>query len=376
MLLILAEVLRSCAVASVRPGSLLWGFVCSQQTHAAWTGASLHDLIQPSFYFLVGVASVLSLERRLASGQSVSALTRHAMVRASVLVVLGLCMVSVHPREWVWDFTDTLTQIGLAYPFLFLLGFRRPRDWLLALVTLLVGYWAWFALFPVPPGGFDYATVSVPNDWVVAHGLTGFFAHWQKNTNAAAEFDRWFLNQFPRDAAFVGNPFGLATLNFVPSLGTMILGLFAGRLIKGTAPPAKKLGWLSLLGGTMIVGGASCHVLGVCPIVKAIWTPAWVVFSGGWCFLLLAVFYALVDLVGLRRAAFPLIVIGTNSIAAYVLSHLYPALAFNAIRRLFGDAAFDVFGAAYSPFMYGCAVLFTYWLILFALYRRRIFLRI
>ena len=92
---------------------------------------------------------------------------------------------------------------------------------------------------------------------------------------------------------------------------------------------------------------------GVAPVVKAIWTPSWVLFSGGWCFLMLAAFYGLVDGLGFRRAVFPLTVIGMNSIVAYSLAHLYPALAFNSLERVFGSRVFQLLGDAYQPMLYG-----------------------
>jgi predicted acyltransferase len=137
MLLIFAELLRSCAVAAALPGSTLWAIICEQQTHASWVGASLHDLIQPSFYLLVGIGLFFSLRRRLSSGDRPGAIAGHVVVRSAVLIVLGMVLVSSHPRQWQWWFDDTLTQIGLAYPFLFLIARRPTRDWGLALGAVL-----------------------------------------------------------------------------------------------------------------------------------------------------------------------------------------------------------------------------------------------
>ena len=78
-----------------------------------------------------------------------------------------------------------------------------------------------------PPADFDLTWVGVPKDW--PHLLTGFAAHWNKNTNFAAWFDQWFLNLFPREKPFVFNGGGYLTLSFIPTLGTMILGLLAFR---------------------------------------------------------------------------------------------------------------------------------------------------
>jgi heparan-alpha-glucosaminide N-acetyltransferase len=374
MFLLLAEVLRSCDVSSALPFSRAWRFVCQQQTHAAWVGASLHDLIQPSFYFLVGLGLLLSMERRRRAGQSFWQMARHTAIRSSIFIVLGLVLVAVHPRQWTWVFTDTLTQIGLAYPFVFLVALLPRRDWFLALGILLIGYWLWFALVPIPTD-FDYASAGVSSEWLRAHGLTGFAAHWQKNSNPSWAFDRWFLNLFPADVAYTGSETGLTTLNFVPSIGSMILGLIAADILVSQRPPERK--WLRLCAfGLILIGsGWMLGFLGVVPVVKPIWTPSWVLFSGGWCYLLLAGFYGLVDIGKLGWMAFPLVVIGMNSMIAYCMSHLYPAFAFGSLRRLVGSRVFTAFGDAYEPFVYGCAVLAMYWLILYMLYRQKIFVR-
>jgi heparan-alpha-glucosaminide N-acetyltransferase len=376
MLLMFAEVLRSCEVSAALSTSRFWQFICHEQTHAAWTGCSLHDLIQPGFYFLVGVGLIFSLRRRLASGHSSWALTIHVLRRALVLIVLGMALVAVHPRQWSWWFDDTLTQIGLAYPFVFLVARRRRRNWWIGLALILIGYWLVFALYPLPPAGFDYAEVHVSSEWLGAHALKGFEAHWQKNSNAAWAFDHWLLNQFPRAAVYTGEETGLTTLNFVPSIGTMILGLLAGDVLRSPREPRDKLRWLVIAGLALMSSGYALDAAGIVPIVKAIWTPSWVLFSGGWCCLFLAAFYLIVDIRGYRRVAFPLTVIGLNSIVAYSLSHLFPAFAFNSLHRVLGSRVFQLAGASYEPAVYGAAVLILYWVVLYLLYRRRIFLRI
>ncbi len=376
MLLMLAEVLRSCAVAESLPGSVLWTTICQQQTHSAWVGASLHDLIQPSFYFLVGIGLFFSMRRRLSSGATPGVITAHVAMRSAILVVLGMLLVSLHPRQWRWWFDDTLTQIGFAYPFLYMIARRPKRDWWIALVAILIGYWLWFAVAPLPSADFDYSAVSVPPGWIEAHGLTGFAAHWQIGTNPAAVFDRWFVNLFPVDDPFVGELNGLTTLNFIPTIATMILGLFAASALGRTLSPGSRIRHFLTVGTLVALLGWVLGALGVCPVVKPIWTPSWVLFSGGLCYLLLAVFYAAFDVAALARVALPLRVIGTNSIVAYAMSHVYPAFSFNALRHVFGARVFEALGTAYQPALYGCAVLAAYWLMLYVLYRRHIFVRV
>src|SRR5215475_8459662 len=78
MLLMMAEALRLCAVSAALPDSGFWRFLCYHQSHVEWVGCSLHDLIQPGFSFLVGVALPFSLASRAARGQSVRAQSLHA----------------------------------------------------------------------------------------------------------------------------------------------------------------------------------------------------------------------------------------------------------------------------------------------------------
>src|SRR5262249_6731728 len=159
---------------------------------------------------------------------------------------------------------------------------------------------------------------GVTPDW--PNNFTGFAAHWNKNTNLAWASDQWFLNLFPRSKPFAFNGGGYTTLSFIPTLATMILGLIAGDWLRTEDSASRKLSRLVVAGAICLAAALAAEQLGICPIVKRIWTPAWTLYSGGWCFLMLAGFYATLDVVGLRAWAFPLRVIGMNSIAAYCLA--------------------------------------------------------
>jgi heparan-alpha-glucosaminide N-acetyltransferase len=340
MTLMMAEVLRLARMAQLHPGSAFWSFLAFHQTHAAWVGCSLHDTIQPGFSFLVGVALPYSIASRLAKGKSFGRMFAHALWRSFALIALGIVLRSIHAHEPYYTFEDTLTQIGLGYPFLFLLGFRKPRWQWTALAAILFAYWLAWALFP---------------------------PHWMKDYNLGVAFDQWFLNLFPRSSPFVTNSGGYVTLSFIPTLGTMILGLIAGGWLRGAAPriPMKKL---VTAGAVCIALGLALHFAGVCPIVKRIWTPSWTLFSGGLCFFFLAAFCWVIEVKGWRRWAFPLIVVGTNSIAAYLLAELLDGPLLRGLR--------DLFGRGVEPLVLGTVVLAMYWAVLFAMWQRRVFLRL
>ncbi len=377
MLLMMGEVLHLCGVAKAVPDGEflkpLWQFFCHHQSHVEWIGCSLHDLIQPSFSFLVGVALPFSIASRASRGQSPGRMIGHALWRSLALILLGVLLRSTGRLQTYWTFEDTLSQIGLGYTFLFLLGFRPMRDQWIALAVILVGYWAAFALYPLPGPDFDYSKVSTPADLKLL--MEGFSAHWNKNTNLAWAFDTWLLNLFPREKPFTHNGGGYATLSFIPTLGTMILGLIAGGIIRQRAPWST-VQRLALVGVAGLVIGAALGGLGLCPIVKRIWTPSWTLYSGGWCFLLLAGFYAVMDLWERKSWAFPLVVIGMNSIAAYCIAHLFDSFIYKNLTTHLGQNAFKIAGGIYEPLLHGAAVLFVFWLILYWMYRRKIFLRI
>ena len=122
--------------------------------------------------------------------------------------------------------------------------------------------------------------------------------------------------------------------------------------------------------------GMALEGFGVCPIVKRIWTPSWVLFSGGICFVVLGLLYALIDLTGYAGWTYPLRVIGRNSIAAYCIAHLIDDFIRGSFRTHLGPDFFHVGGDAYEPLIAGAAVLLVYWLILFWMDRRKIYLRV
>ncbi len=373
MFLMMAEVLRLSRVASATESSF-WDFLAWNQSHVAWYGLSLHDLIQPGFSFLVGVALPYSIASRLAKGQSTPTMYLHAAWRVVVLVLLGVFLRSVGRDQTNWTFEDTLSQIGLGYLFLFALGFRSMRTIVISLVLILVGYWAAFVLYPLPPPDFDYRSVGVPADW--PYHATGIAAHFNKNSNLAWAFDTWFLNLFPREQPFTRNGGGYSTLSFIPTLGTMILGLIAGRWLRSDRPPGEVLRRLLIAGVAGVALGTALHYAGIVPAVKRIWTPGWTILSGGFCFLILAGFYYVIDLKGWKRWAFPLVVIGMNSIAIYVMVHLWDGFILGAFRTHFGQGIFSWPGRAYESLLTGGTLLLVYWLILYWMYRRKIFLRI
>jgi predicted acyltransferase len=365
--------------ADLLPASGLWSFLGFQFEHVDWEGCAFWDLIQPSFMFMVGVAAPFSFASRVAKGDSYGKMFFHAVWRAILLILLAVFLSSpmtlsrATPTPWGpttnWIFTNVLAQIGLGYIFVFLLVGRGWRLQLGVIAAILAGYTLFFGLWPAP-ADFDYKAVDVADGW--RHHYTGWFAHWNKNSNAGHVFDLWFLNLFPRAEPFKFNSGGYVTLNFVPSLATMLLGLMAGELLRTKRSPAKKFVLLAATGAVCLAIGWLMGLF-VCPIVKRIWTPSWAVFSSGWTFAILAAFYGVIDVLGWKRWSWPLVVVGMNSIAMYCMSQLLKPWIGSSLRTHIGRGAFL---GDFAPVVMSASILLVLWLFCLWLYRRKIFLRI
>ncbi|HUY92364.1 MAG TPA: heparan-alpha-glucosaminide N-acetyltransferase domain-containing protein [Pirellulales bacterium] len=377
-----AEKVNAKALAEKLPKNETLDFLASQVDHVPWVGCVFWDLIQPAFMFMVGVSMAYSYASRQARGQGYPRMFGHALFRSIVLVLLGVFLTSNWSKQTNFVFTNVLCQIGLGYTFLFLLWNRPPVWQFAAAVLILLADWGLFMAYPAPPADFDFGKVGVPADW---KHLTGGAAHWDKNTNVAADADRVFLNWFPQEKKFEFNGGGYTTLNFVPSLATMIFGLLAGGLMRSERGAGAKLGWLVVSGLVCLGVGYALGRYDICPLVKRIWTPSWAIYSTGWVLLMLAGFYLVVDVIGLRLAALPLVVVGMNSILIYCMAQLIGGWISQTLQRHFGEGLFTFYGVTfhdqrfdpnYAPIVQMSLVLLVMWLVCVWLYRQRIFVRI
>jgi len=350
--------------------SSVWSALMRQFGHVSWEGIVLWDMIQPSFMFMVGVSMAYSYVSRQRQGHSYQQMFLHVCYRAVVLVLLGVFLRSLGESQTQWRFDDVVSQIGFGYVVLFLLWGRGWRLQLGAAVAILIGYWMLFAFWPLPTADYDYAAV---------HGVKnyeGFFAHWNKNANPALYFDQWFLNLFPRKAPFNANGGGYHTLNFIPSIATMIFGLMAGELLRSDKSKGRKFLFLIVAGVIGMLLAWLLQVAGICPNVKRIWTPTFGLLSSGLCLICLAALYGIIDILKWQRWAWPAVIVGQNSTAMYCMIYLISTWIANTLLTHLGAAPFAVFGETYQPVLINLSVGICLWLICFWMYRRKIFLRI
>lgn len=392
----------------------LWHNLAGLLEHVPWVtltnvpesmplwGLSVWDMIQPAFMFMVGVALPYSYANRQARGESNAAAWRHAILRAVVLVLMGVFLSTEFTfkrtgldADFVpttnWTFANVLCQIGLGYLFLFGLAQCSRRAQVASIVFILL--WNWWAFYQYQlPDESTWAQYGITDkersDGVI---LDGFQRPWSKNVNFAAAVDRKLLNWLPREKPFEFNTGGYATLNFIPALATMILGLLAGEVMRTGPDSRTRLRWLLGWGAVLLGLGIAANFT-ICPIVKRIWTPAWMLYSGGGVLWMLAGFYWLVDVVGCRRWAFPLVVVGMNSIAMYMMSQMIKGSTRDALIQHFqlyyghavgwinaqlgGELPSRLFSGLYGPIVERLSVLLVLWLVCLWMYRQKIFVRI
>jgi predicted acyltransferase len=223
------------------------------------------------------------------------------------------------------------------------------RTQIISTMAILVGYWSLQMFVPVPghvPGEFKQGAIL--SDWLYDHSVGLLGPPWK------SQWGRGFV------------------LTFWPHGATAMLGVFAARILKATWNDAKKMRWLVALGaGCLVVGWMwSFHF----PIVKRRWTSSYVLWAGGWSYLLMAGFYWIIDVKGLCRWAGLFIVIGSNSILAYLIAGVFMKPLRSLAEVLFGGLRTSL-GEYWGGVWLAFATCGFAWLLLAYLYRRRIFLR-
>jgi predicted acyltransferase len=314
-----------------------------------WDSFTAWDLIMPLFLFVVGAAMPFSFARRLEQGQSKGQLYAKIVRRTVILFVLGMAAQG-HLLDFKLDtlhvFANTLQAIAVGYL-------------VAALVMLNLGIVAQIAFAVLMLVGFWLLLTFVP---LVGHGAGSL----EPRANVAMAVDEFVLGRFRDGTDYT---WVLSGMTFT---ATVLLGVFSGHVLRSRLPQWGRVLTLMLMGlASLGAGWAWAQWLGF-PIIKHIWTSSMVLWAGGWSYLLLALFYLLIDVVGFRRWAFPFIVIGMNAITIYVAWHFIP---FEEVAKNLVGGLSEHLGSA-GPFAVALTAVLFMWLILYHLYRHRIFLRL
>ena len=353
------------------PGS--WSDLYAPLEHAPWNGWTPTDMIFPFFLWIVGVAMTLSFARRVEQGADRGQLFRHAMVRAAVIVGVGLLLVMFpfgllpgHTLSFAkMRLPGVLQRIGVCYFFASAIFLRTSWKGQLGwIVGLLLGYWAVLMLVPVPGYG---AGVLEPTGnlawWIDSHVLAG---HTWSGAPVAG-FD----------------PEGI--LSTIPAIATTLFGAVAGHFIR-TLSGAELSKRLLRDGAVLLAVGAAWGL--VFPINKNLWTSSYTVFMAGWATFLLGIFHWLIDVRGWKRWATPLVIYGSNALAMFVLAGLIGKLLYlikwagsdgQAVTRkgwIYQSWFVPLASPINASLLFALAFVLTFFLFAWLLWRKKWFLKI
>jgi predicted acyltransferase len=340
--------------------------------HADWNGFTPTDLVFPTFLFLVGISTVFSTDSRLAQGASKQSLFFHTVRRAVILYLLGLVVNSFpHFNLHTMRFYGVLPRIAICYFVVATLYLISPgwRSKAVLAVAALGSYWVLMRFVPVPGYG-------IPGHDVPFLDRDGNLTAWIDRQIFSASH----LYERTRD------PEGL--LSTIPAVATALLGMLARIWLRTSRSIAEKAGGIAIAGVTGVALGGLWNIW--FPLNKKLWTSSFVLFAAGLSLLLLALSIWIVDMRGnatredRTRRFMPLLVFGMNAITAYVFSELLAGALDNIHMSSGGNLQEWLYRAilsvvpdpSFASLLYSLAFVAVCWLPAFALYRRRIFIKI
>lgn len=354
------------------PGS--WAHIYPPLSHAAWHGATPTDLIFPFFLFIVGVSIAYAMGSKRDDKTTHSRTILKAAKRAFTLFLLGFIL-AFFPRDFsTFDFVEALKTVRIPgvlqrISVVFLISailFLKLSDKRLfqLMVIFLFGYWALMNFVPVP--GFGPANL-------------------EKETNLGAWLDRTILTEAHLwKSAKTWDPEGI--LSTIPAIATCLFGVLVGvYLRRKNVEPATKIAWLFSVGTLALLGGMLWDLQ--FPINKALWTSSYVLYSGGWATIILALSYWLIDVNNYSRFTKPFVIYGVNAITVFFLSGLLPRIVNMVKIDLNGEkiGALSYVNKAwiaphFSPIngslAYAVVFVLFWYLILWIMYKRNIIIKV
>ena len=326
--------------------------------HVEWEGFAPWDIIMPLFMFMSGITIPFALERYRREGDSKQALWRIAR-RVVVLWIFGMMcqgnLLALDPSR-IYLYTNTLQAIAVGYAVAAVMYlFTRVRTQIVTAVLLLAAYWL----------AMEFGSID------------GFgMGNYTPEGNLAEGIDRLVLGRWRDHATVVDGQvvwdegyhytWILSSLTFAV---TGLCGMLAGRIAKSEWSDKRKIGWFFGAGAAMVAVAMVWSIW--LPIIKIIWTSSMALFAAGISFILMGVAYYFVDYKGYTRCTEWLKVYGMNSIAAYMLSQL---INFRGVASSLLYGLEQYMGEWYGVLLTLCQV-GTIYLILYVMYRKKIFLK-
>jgi predicted acyltransferase len=315
-----------------------------QLHHVDWIGLHFWDLVQPFFMFIVGVAMPFSFSRRWAKGDSWNKTFHHVLKRSAVLLFLGWALYCIGPGKITFHFTNVLSQLAVTYLIAFLIMKKGIKWQMIISFGLILFSDLMYRLWPVE--GFNQPFTPDHN------------------------FGSWF------DLTIQGtlSPGHWVSFNAIPTAAHTIWGVIAGKILMNSSKPYDKIKIFLLAGFSGVLCGYLLYP--IIPIIKHICTSSFIIVSGGWCFLALALSYWLIDVRNFRKAPFFFAIVGMNPLFIYLFAHLGGHKIINNMVKPFTTALFSWSSDPVKDFALTFTVWGALWYICYSLYKRRIFIKI
>lgn len=335
-------------------GKTAWPWVdalARQFEHPEWIGFTFYDFIFPLFLFIAGVSIPFSLSKALDQGAAKKELYKKAFIRLLILIALGMLDKNAPFPFFDWAHIrlgSVLGRIGIAgfITIVLYLNFDSVKR-LYAVGGILLFYYACVMWIPVP--GFGAGDLSFEGN------LIGWI-------------DRTFLP----GRLLQGTYDELGIFTQLPALCLTMLGAFAGEILRNQSlTDRNKLKRLLLAGTICIVIGLiwSLHF----PIAKRLWSSSFIMVTGGMAFIFMATFYAIIDILHVKKWSFFFVVIGMNSLTIYMV---YRFVNFRYTSRMLFEGLYSPLDEKWHSVFESFGALALVWFFLYFLYTRKIFFKI
>jgi len=331
-------------------GSPFWKAFDEQLQHPYWNGFTAYDLIFPLFMFVAGVSVPYSIGRALEKGKSKAQIMQRVLVRGLILIILGMVYnngIEVTPLEQ-FRFPSVLGKIGASYIFaniIYLYAAERAR--IIWFAGLLIGYWLLLKFTSAP--GFPAGDLTEPGNFM-------------------SYFDRTVVpGKLSRN---IHDTVGL--LNLITGTCTILAGIITGVYLRNSHhDPSKKVLWF-LIAGVGLIGISLLWNLDF-PINKNLWSSSFVLLTTGLSLLLLAIFYFIIDVQGYKKWTLFFRVIGMNSILIYMS---WRFINWDYSAEGFFKWLLQAVGKPYDGAVLAACIILVEWLVLYFLYRKKVFLKV
>ncbi len=315
-----------------------------QLDHHPWAGLRAWDLVQPFFMFIVGAAMALSVSKRIQRGDARSEITRHILKRAALLLLIGWALYCVEPGRITFRFQNVLAQLSVTTVIAYFAMRRPARDQLALSFALILLTEVLYRVFAVP--GYNQPFVPDHNfgawfDMLVSGELSA--GHW-------------------------------VSFNAIPTAAHTIWGVLAAQLLMSGKPARRKVAVLAATGAAAIAAGFA--LTPVSPMIKRICTSSFVIASGGFCLLTLALSYWWIDVKGHRAWTRFFAIVGMNSLFIYIFCHVGTTSTLRSIAKPFTGLAFGWAGEMPAEIATSLAAWAVLWYLCYWMYKRKIFIRL